>query len=1355
MLLFFEKCTVIFNFVYFVHVYQNCISTMDKLMDLFEKALEKKRKEEESEEPFQVRLKNCLEMCRSLEGVISMAEAKRDLPDHSIGSVAEALSFLKKFEDDRTSHLYATDVPSTAAVICANAIRKIISTGDEEDLVSNQRDLLNSEKREQCESLITIMKKLVGKSRFNIAGFQNDFNQVDNMPLEALWYFMSAALIPLPVYVLSQSNHMNFVKNFACRLVQLSTVGGDEIQKSERCSEIAASRTQEVVRDMFIALLTSRYCLSEGITPTIKGKQSAEICTQILDALTQQTTALLLQHEKARLPNGDLYQMCLTAPLRSPQAALEQHAGGQLRSLLSALPTHESAEDLEMDDVTMDVEGITEESVRLMYSVIKQQPDWTGSTAPKSLSKFLSAIAKVMNLKDSVAVVNEAILDVKVNWQILLLFVSSLCKDVDLAPDKIKGLVLDTILRSFSETSKYLLGAGLVIARQCCTLSCKHFTSYAEWFGQTFGSEAAQVTPSSTSQPAFEFLMGFLGEIIPVEPAYCLRVHINKVPVSPPNCKILLGDYIQLAKSRLSELNEVPTIGLFGFEMSTDQEIAYVLSSFEETGEVMQTVLNAAVFRSRHFEAEFLPRLLTPRVLPHPPDVRCRFIDQLRSKGKIPSTVYKKYLSDCAALKDNNVPREVLSTENAPELFVQLQEALEDLASSLLMQATDVEAAWSKIALCLENMAAAEEFRNASMCLKVIQLYLEVFVNCMWACSEDSMKKWPKQYVCLLQSFPNLWKLLCNSVIQWCLSEEQLPDHKVRAAAVLLYLIESFGPSFSKLPVEDTAECTTVAQYVADRIPLRDTKDMIHCIRLAEQYMRYAEFTWELKADIDDAATSLCLLQVVPAVLVKKFLFAQQRLDSEKLPPLSWKPSKFWAQFIHNNQMTLNEWLQAEADTATESESAGCRQQRLIMRCSPPDKDTLPNLFNAAITFTDASLESDLVLVLTYVIETNAANVGSSWLLQQWANQKPTEDNRICSIVTRLPPWLIFTSNYSVTPGRQIMQDVAAFITKRLVKSLCDRGFLPSSFTRHILMGLCSACRSSTDKAAEYLSYIIGCCPAFRVALLVHARQVSPTLLTKFPADAKGKYTSLMNLKNLFSTFLLNTGCWEVPSESKLHEMKVDEWEIGLTLWYRGSLSDHRRCNTATCVHLPIEILKWVLLFGVLDVGVHISEGKLPVDLNGPEPHLEIQSKYGHFITELVTLVEQSPAVLQVLDMCWKEQTRNPVQHFPPHVQHLTAVAGVVLFARESVLSRVLKTTDTAGLLCRGLLSCLQRWTADVFTYSTDAEFVCRRTFVNPVVVSRVSGFTHKLVTKISKKFNITVPGSYFSRVRNPQGETL
>ncbi|XP_049775827.1 uncharacterized protein LOC126163007 isoform X5 [Schistocerca cancellata] len=1319
MLLFFEKCTVIFNFVYFVHVYQNCISIMDKLMDLFEKALEKKRKEEESEEPFQVRLKNCLEMCRSLEGVISMAEAKRDLPDHSIGSVAEALSFLKKFEDDRTSHLYATDVPSTAAVICANAIRKIISTGDEQDLVSNQ----------------------------------------DNMPLEALWYFMSAALIPLPVYILSQSNHMNFVKNFACRLVQLSTAGGDEIQKSERCSEIAVSRTQEVVRDMFIALLTSRYCLSEGITPTIKGKQSAEICTQILDALTQQTTALLLQHEKARLPNGDLYQMCLTAPLRSPQAALEQHAGGQLRSLLSALPTHESAEDLEMDDVTMDVEGITEESVRLMYSVIKQQPDWTGSTAPKSLSKFLSAIAKVMNLKDSVAVVNEAILDVKVNWQILLLFVSSLCKDVDLAPDKIKGLVLDTILRSFSETSKYLLGAGLVIARQCCALRCKHFTSYAEWFGQTFGSEAAQVTPSTTSQPAFEFLMGFLGEIIPVEPAYCLRVHINKVPLSPPNCKILLADYIQLAKSRLSELNEVPTIGLFGFEMSTDQEIAYVLSSFEETGEVMQTVLNAAVFRSRHFEAEFLPRLLTPRVLPHPPDVRCRFIDQLRSKGKIPSTIYKKYLSDCAALKgnkpDNNVPQEVLSTENAPELFVQLQEALEDLASSLLMQATDVEAAWSKIALCLENMAAAEEFRNASVCLKVIQLYLEVFVNCMWACSEDSMKKWPKQYVCLLQSFPDLWKLLCNSVIQWCLSEEQLPDHKVRAAAVLLYLIESFGPSFSKLPVEDSAECTTVAQYVADRIPLRDTKDMIHCIRLAEQYMRYAEFTWELKADIDDAATSLCLLQVVPAVLVKKFLFAQQRLDSEKLPPLSWKPSKFWAQFIHNNQMTLNEWLQAEADTATESESAGCRQQRLIARCSPPDKDTLPNLFNAAITFTDASLESDLVLVLTYVMETNAANIGSSWLLQQWANRKPTEDNRICSIVTRLPPWLIFTSNYSVTPGRQIMQDVAAFITKRLVKSLCDRGFLPSSFTRHILMGLCSVCRSSTDKAAEYLSYIIGCCPAFHVALLVHARQVSPTLLTKFPADAKGKYTSLMNLKNLFSTFLLNTGCWEVPSESKLHEMKVDEWEIGLTLWYRGNLSDHRRCNTATCVHLPIEILKWVLLFGVLDVGVHISEGKLPVDLNGPEPHLEIQSKYGHFITELVTLVEQSPAVLQVLDMCWKEQTRNPVQHFPPHVQHLTAVAGVVLFARESVLSRILKTTDTAGLLCRGLLSCLQRWTADVFTYSTDAEFVCRRTFVNPVVVSRVSGFTHKLVTKISKKYNITVPGSYFSRVRNPQGETL
>lgn len=83
---------------------------------------------------------------------------------------------------------------------------------------------------------------------------------------------------------------------------------------------------------------------------------------------------------------------------------------------------------------------------------------------------------------------------------------------------------------------------------------------------------------------------------------------------------------------------------------TTEQDIEHALKHFEtHNGEVAQIVLNASLFRRQHFEQEFLPKLLTPRVIPDTPDVKEKFIKRLHSMGKISHSVLTRYQDACLA----------------------------------------------------------------------------------------------------------------------------------------------------------------------------------------------------------------------------------------------------------------------------------------------------------------------------------------------------------------------------------------------------------------------------------------------------------------------------------------------------------------------------------------------------------------------------------------------------------------------------------------------------------------------------------------------------------------------------------
>lgn len=133
------------------------------------------------------------------------------------------------------------------------------------------------------------------------------------------------------------------------------------------------------------------------------------------------------------------------------------------------------------------------------------------------------------------------------------------------------------------------LSAGFLIARQCCSCDSKNFGSYSLWFSSNFGINS--VTARNTVQ--FQQLLQLLTEIVPVESAENLRVHINKVyfkllifknssnkkqlnmrisyvsfpmqvPLAPTSCHSILHDYTVLARTRLADLNESSELpGLF------------------------------------------------------------------------------------------------------------------------------------------------------------------------------------------------------------------------------------------------------------------------------------------------------------------------------------------------------------------------------------------------------------------------------------------------------------------------------------------------------------------------------------------------------------------------------------------------------------------------------------------------------------------------------------------------------------------------------------------------------------------------------------------------------------------------
>jgi len=145
----------------------------------------------------------------------------------------------------------------------------------------------------------------------------------------------------------------------------------------------------------------------------------------------------------------------------------------------------------------------------------------------------------------------------KLNWEYLLATITvweerdfTSLRIMSLLRAKVKALLILSLTEE--NESKFL--ASLIIARHCCLISPQKFSRYEEWYTSLFEKE---FTTCAGELKTFKFFINTLTELVPIEPTCFLQVHATYPPFIPVGGDELWALYLALAKSRITEYNEV------------------------------------------------------------------------------------------------------------------------------------------------------------------------------------------------------------------------------------------------------------------------------------------------------------------------------------------------------------------------------------------------------------------------------------------------------------------------------------------------------------------------------------------------------------------------------------------------------------------------------------------------------------------------------------------------------------------------------------------------------------------------------------------------------------------------------
>ncbi|KAL9974336.1 hypothetical protein ACROYT_G011360 [Oculina patagonica] len=507
-------------------------------------------------------------------------------------------------------------------------------------ICSPSEQLLSKNQLESVLCVVKVIKHMLSEQCFNRVYFTKYLtSKGPHLPLEVVWMLHKSCVVSFNTYLACCLQHSETVDMVSSGIISL-------------CSCITVKEKQEnILSDLLGRLVT--FSFLENKAKEGSNNKLEKVSQEILDNVVEKTDFLACMKMKEFSSKKDNSNSCCVLEIIRrlkdiPWTAIKRFFSRQLNRLFTM---QSELEDPEYYQAFCN-------QTKLKFSALSET---TRTVLEQFLLVFdpLSVMGSLKNafLKDKACVCVYLI----INFEGVLAFISVFVVLVKEAASMLEGYVNDLVNESLNNNDSRSLSVAFLVIRQVSLQGGHVFQPYVTWFQSMFGNQGSTKLNNKKSVQLF---VKFLSDLVPYEPAEYLKVHVIKAPQVPSKLRELVTDYVSLAKTRLMDLKEpVELMGMYGDSSVTSgmeaksehakqleqasADVEKVLTSYEKTGKVPSTVMEASIFRKPYFIGRFLPALLTPRKVPDEPDVRAELIDVLSKAGKIPKNMLSAYQSAC------------------------------------------------------------------------------------------------------------------------------------------------------------------------------------------------------------------------------------------------------------------------------------------------------------------------------------------------------------------------------------------------------------------------------------------------------------------------------------------------------------------------------------------------------------------------------------------------------------------------------------------------------------------------------------------------------------------------------------
>uniref|UniRef100_UPI00398EE3C5 Fanconi anemia group A protein-like isoform X2 n=1 Tax=Pristiophorus japonicus TaxID=55135 RepID=UPI00398EE3C5 len=491
--------------------------------------------------------------------------------------------------------------------------------------------VLDSVQRSMLACLLQSMRELLSSSMFSRLQFSEELWKAKELPtLELVWHLQKENIVSLDELVASNPDATAVV----CWLfndLRLLCLGTEDQHQYEDIQ-------RQILTDIVTLLVRNGFQELNVVKSDPKMQHFPQICFAVLDRMLQWLLDNVCKEREKEDSSGQkatefwlsVFDVALLHGVISLDS-LKQFLCYTLTQILTYNPVLEASD------------------------AIRMQGEWCFAKTQPLLTTFYRKLFVKFSAEELITHFQQVLETHEVNWQNVLSCASTLLICQPQTQQQLKELLARLLINSFENYELESIITAFLLARQAALEGPAVFISYSEWFKNSFGSASGY---HGSSKKALIFLLKFLTDLVPFETAQYLKVHILYPPYVASKYRILLLEYISLAKTRLADLQvSIEEMGLYE-DLSTAhgapkpqcqarQDVEKAILIFENSGKIPASVMEASIFRRPYYLTRFLPALLTPRALPVSLDSRMVFINSLNKADKIPDNVYSSYVHAC------------------------------------------------------------------------------------------------------------------------------------------------------------------------------------------------------------------------------------------------------------------------------------------------------------------------------------------------------------------------------------------------------------------------------------------------------------------------------------------------------------------------------------------------------------------------------------------------------------------------------------------------------------------------------------------------------------------------------------